>query len=331
MSKTLRVMILFIFIIILVLSYILFVGEAEQADNITWGVTFCRKHSQFLGLDWKENYLALLDDLKAKDLKLIAYWDLIETQEDNYDFSALDWQLKEAEKRGAKVLLTIGRKVPRWPECHEPEWLKTENMEKRNEELFEYLEILVKKYRDNEIIWAWQVENEPFFPFGECPEFNIEILKKEIELVKNLDNQNRPIIITDSGEFPLWFKVAKLGDIVGHTLYRRVWFKELKMYITYPFSPAFYARKTWLIKKLYKKEVLCSELQAEPWGEVLLYDLSLEEQKKTMDLNRFKKVIEFAQNTGGNTFYLWGPEWWYWLKERTGNSEIWEEAKKLWQ
>jgi len=34
----------------------------------------------------------------------------------------------------------------------------------------------------------------------------------------------------------------------------------------------------------------------------------LEEQEKTMNLERFQKNIEFAKRTGLDTFYLWGAE-----------------------
>jgi len=26
---------------------------------------------------------------------------------------------------------------------------------------------------------------------------------------------------------------------------------------------------------------------------------------------------------------LWGGEWWYWMKEKQNQPEIWQEAKKL--
>jgi len=71
------------------------------------------------------------------------------------------------------------------------------------------------------------------------------------------------------------------------------------------------------------------ELQAEPWGPVLMYDLPLKEQNKTMNLERFKKVIQFAKGTGEDSFYLWGAEWWYWMKTRQFQPEIWEEAQKV--
>ncbi|GAG64581.1 unnamed protein product, partial [marine sediment metagenome] len=115
----------------------------------------------------------------------------------------------------------------------------------------------------------------------------------------------------------------------GITMYRRVWSKEFKIYLTHIFPPTFYYRKALIINKIFGKEVICIELQAEPWGPKLSYDISLEEQEKSMDFNRFQKNINFAKKTGLKEFYLWGAEWWYWMKTKQNKLEIWEEAKKL--
>ena len=82
-----------------------FVGRAEPAQEIIWGVNFSQKQAEALGMDWQETYLALLDDLGVRDLKLATYWNLIEKEETKYNFDDLDWQINEAEKRGAKLLL----------------------------------------------------------------------------------------------------------------------------------------------------------------------------------------------------------------------------------
>jgi len=175
------------------------------------------------------------------------------------------------------------------------------------------------------------VENEPFFPFGKCPPPDEEFLREEIDLVKSLDDKNRPVVVTESGEFPLWFKAARFGDIVGHTLYKKVWIHQFKIYFTYPFPPVYYARKVWLVDKIFNKKVICVELQAEPWSPVLLYDSTLEEQEKTMNLEKFKRMIEFAKNTGEDTFYLWGAEWWFWMKDTQNQPGIWNEARILFE
>ena len=321
---------IFIIFILVFLSYF-FIGQTKPAEKITWGVNFSQKHSQLLGLDWKENYLALLDDLKAKNIKLITHWDLIEPKKDQYFFDDLDWQIKTAEEKGAKLLLVIGMKTGRWPECHIPGWAKDLTKKEQQKEILELLEQIVLRYRGRPPVNFWQAENEPFFPFGECPWSDIKFLKKEIEQVQSLDIKKRPIVISDSGEGSFWIRAARFGDIIGTTMYKKVWFRQLGFYLSYPFPPIFYWRKTQLIKKLFGKKVICIEFQAEPWGPKLLYDSPLEEQEKTMNLEQFRQNIEFAKKTGLDTFYLWGGEWWYWLKEKQGKPEIWNEAKKLFE
>jgi len=329
MRRILKYFLFGILAFLLLIFCYLFIGTPPQAKEISWGVNFSQKHAQNLGLDWKETYSALLDDLKVKNIKLITHWDLIELNEGKYYFEDLDWQIKKAEEKDARLLLVIGMKTGRWPECHIPEWAKNLNKEEQQKEILEMIEEVVLRYRERVSVWAWQVENEPFFPFGECPWVDKNFLKKEIDLVKSLDSQSRPIVISDSGEGSLWVNAAKLGDIVGTTLYKKVWFRQLGNYIYYPFPPTFYWRKAQLIEKIFNKKVVVIELQAEPWGPKLLYESPLEEQEKTMNLERFKANIEFAKKTGLDEFYLWGGEWWYWLKEKQNKPEIWQEAKKL--
>ena len=343
MIKKIIKRILLIFIIFLfVFGCYLFIGKTEPAEEITWGVNFSQKQAQNLGLDWKETYSALLDDLGVKNIKLATYWDLIEKEEGKYNFDDLDWQIKEAEKGGVKILLVIGMKSPRWPECHIPDWAKKLSKEEQQEKILNLIEKIILRYRDSSTIKYWQVENEPFFLFGECLTVDKNFLKEEIELVKKLDT--KPVIISDSGELPFWITAARMGDEVGITMYKKVWFAipgflqtksewlkrlEIGTYVYYPFPPTFYARKAQIIKTLFDKEVICVELQAEPWGPKLLYDSPLDEQAKSMNLERFKYNIEFAKKTGLKEFYLWGGEWWYWMKTKQNQPEIWNEAKKL--
>ena len=320
---------LYFLILLLIVIGFFFIGKPPQAEKIIWGVNFSQKHAEGLGIGWQEVYSALIDDLGAKNIKLATYWDLIEKEEGDYDFTDLDLQIKIAAQKGVKLLLVIGMKSPRWPECHIPEWAKGLDKEEQQEKILSLLERIVLKYQDSSSIVMWQVENEPFFPFGECPWVDKEFLKKEIEQVKGLDKKKRPVVISDSGEGSLWISAAKLGDIVGTTMYRKVWVHQLGIYLTYPLTPNFYWRKAQIIKTFFNKKVICVELQAEPWGPNLLYDSPLEEQQKSMDLQKFQEIISFAGKTGLDGFYLWGGEWWYWMKEKQNQPQIWEEAKKL--
>lgn len=336
MRKIFKMFIFCLIIILAVLAIIFcyfFVGKAPVSKNITWGVDFSQMQAQSLGLDWKEAYSAIVDNLGAKNIKLHTQWDWVEGKNGVYYFDDIDWQLNQAKNKGAKIIYVVGMKSGRWPECHLPVWANSLSEQQQQDEILKYIKEVVLRYKNNDAIINWQVENEPLFNFGKCPWYDENFLKKEVELVRSLD-PSRPIIISDSGEQSDWFKAAKISDIVGITMYRRVW-----AHVTDGFgfnfnsflSPVTYWRKALLIKKIFGKNVICIELQAEPWSSKPFYDVPLDEQAKTMNLDIFKQNIEYAKNTGLDKFYLWGVEWWYWMKTEKNQPAIWNEAQKLFQ
>lgn len=318
-----------IFYIALIIFFGLFLLSLRPTPKeISFGVNFSTKFAKQMGLDWKKVYLAILDDLGAKRLRVPVYWDETEKEEGQYFFEDIDWMINEAGRRGAKIILVLGRKLPRWPECYEPRWIQNQKSNIKNQKLLEYIEKVVNRYKNSDIIWAWQVENEPFLPkFGECPELDRDFLDKEINLVKSLDS--RPIIITDSGELSVWFEAARRADIFGTTMYRIIWDRRFG-YVKYPIPPSYFRIKTNLVRFFTGvKKIIVVELQAEPWGPKQIYESSLEEQAKSMNLEQFRKNIEYARKTKFSEYYLWGAEWWYWLRVKQDKQEIWDEAVKL--
>jgi len=318
-----------IVVIVAGLALYFFLGKAPEQKDIVWGVNFSQMQAENLGLDWRAMYLAMINDLGVKNVKILVGWDWVNGERGKYYFDDVDWQVSQAAQSGVNLILSIGMKTGRWPECHMPEWAKSLSKEEREIAISEYLTQLVQRYQNSDSIIYWQVENEPFFPFGQCPKTDVNFVKQEVALVKSLDVKKRPIIISDTGEFSLWLKPASIGDIVGTTMYRSFWIHEMGFYSFSPFPPLSYYLRAKIIGAIYKKDVQCVELQAEPWGPELLYDLPLSEQAKTMDLNKFKDNIRFAKATGWKDFYLWGVEWWYWMKEKQAQPEIWQEAKTL--
>lgn len=342
MKKITKIILKIILPVFLLAFCYFFVGGTKQVKEIKWGVNFSQKYATNLGLEWKQVYSYLLDEINVRRIKVAVHWDTLSFERNSFYFDDIDWQISEAEKRGAEIILVIGMKTSRWPECHIPSWTKNLSKNEQQEEILKLIKEIVSRYGDSKTITAWQVENEPFFPFGECPWTDKEFLKKEVELVHFIDPLKRKIIITDSGEGSFWFNSAKIGDIVGTTMYKKVWFTipsfsykyfpgwdKTGFYVYYPFPPAFYGRKAELINKIFKKEVICTEFQAEPWSCLFITDTPLEEQSKTMDMERLKANIEFAKKTGLKEFYIWGAEWMYWMKEKHNRPEFLEETKKL--
>ncbi|MFH1029773.1 MAG: cellulase family glycosylhydrolase, partial [bacterium] len=303
-------------------------GLVSSPDEIEWGVSFSKEFAEHMGLDWKNLYLSILDDLKAKTIRIPLYWTEIEPYEKQYFFDDYDWMIEEARQRSVRLVLVVGRKVPRWPECHIPDWVSSYEKEYQQEKTLAYIEQSVNRYKTIDNIYAWQVENEPFLSFGICPARDVELLDKEIALVHKLDPVH-PIIVTDSGELSTWVRAANRADIFGSTLYRIIYKKPLG-YIKYPLDPKFFWAKANFVHLFDPtKPIIISELQAEPWAKGLVHTISLEEQSKSMDLKKFQENIEYAKEVGFSQVYLWGVEWWYWLKEKHEKPEIWEAAKAV--
>ncbi|KKQ48202.1 MAG: hypothetical protein US66_C0001G0066 [Candidatus Moranbacteria bacterium GW2011_GWD2_37_9] len=325
----------FLWLAVLLLAYFNF--PVKKTNNpIELGITFSSRYSQDIGLNWKENYVALLDDLRVKKIRIPIYWDLVEKEKDVYDFSDIDWQLDEAEKRNAEIILVVGQKVPRWPECFIPKWIGVNNEELRknellkNEEILQFIKDAVVRHKEHPAIKYWQVENEPFLAFGDCPTptINANILDREIEIIRRLD-PDKKIIITDSGELSTWMSAAARADIFGTTMYRNI-YRQGWGYYVYPLGPRFFQFKRWIIDRFVgQKNAIVIELQGEPWVSGWTVHRSLEEQFASMNERKLRQIVEYAGDGGFSEVYLWGAEWWYWLKEKQDHPEVWEEARSL--
>jgi len=305
-------------------------GVISKKEKREFGVTFSQSHATGIGLDWREVYQAILYDLGVKKLRLSAYWDQVEPEPGRFNFADLDYQLDAAEEAGAGVVLGVGRKLPRWPECHTPGWARGLSEAEQQAQVLELIKVVVERYRDHAAVLAWQVENEPLFDFGICPPADREFLAREVELVRRL-SPGRKIIVTDSGELSLWLEAAQFGDELGTTMYRTVFSEKRGGYFSYDYIfPAWlYRVKARVIGLVYGKPVRIVELQGEPWGTKSFTELSREERDKSFSLERFDDLKDFSERTGLGGAYWWGVEYWYWVKTVEGDPAFWEKARGM--
>jgi len=310
------------------LGFVLAFPKFESVEP-EWGVTFSQPHAEGIGLDWREAYDATLEDLGVKKLRLSAYWNVLEPNDDDFDFNVMDYQMDKAAEHDAKVILSIGRKLPRWPECHTPNWAEGLSEAEQQQKVLEMLPVVIERYKDHPALRMWQLENEPLLTFGECPPEDREFLETEEALVRSLDDH--PIMITDSGELNSWLGAAQFGDLVGTTMYRTVFSQRTQKRFIYDYIfPSWgYRLKARYVKLLHNKEVIISELQGEPWGARAFTDMTREEKNASFSPDRFLQLSDFAERTQLPEAYWWGVEYWYWEKEVKGNDEYWDIARDI--
>ncbi len=290
------------------------------------GATFSDQYARFLGLDPHAAFTAVLDDLHIRRFRIPAYWEDIEPRPGEYHFEILDWMMDEAAKRDAHVILAVGFKLPRWPECHAPAWVHELPTEERKAHTLVFIRTVVNRYRTHPALALWQVENEPLLEsFGVCPKPDREFLKQEVSLVRALDDH--PIVVTESGELSTWLRTVQISDILGISMYRVSWSAVLG-YIYYPLSPAFYRLRAQAVGTLTQK-IFVSELQAEPWVPAGILNASLAEQYQSMNPKRLTNNINFVRRAGFDSAYLWGVEWWYWLKVKQNDPTLWDTGRTL--
>jgi len=320
-----------ILIVTLVLLWLLFWLFSHKKFDVGYGISFNQNHAVDLGLDWKRVYTDMLDDLHPDYIRIAAMWSEVEKVQGVYDFSDVDWMMNMAAKHNTKVLLVVGQKAPRWPECHVPAWLRTvEDAGVQRDALLSYVQETVLRYKKHPALELWQVENEAFirFAFGECEMFDTDAIYDELDRVRMLD-PDRNIVLTDSGELSTWRKPSQLGDIFGTTLYRIVRTPGGHRF-SYGWLPAGFYRLKSAVLGLTYETFFVSELQAEPWfSDAHPQDTSTDIMEQTMNPERLQSHIDFASRIGASRVYLWGVEWWYYMKQERGDSRYWDIAKGL--
>ncbi len=322
----------FIGLIIVICFAVLFVGWPSKTKNVEYGITFSWPYAQELGLDHEKALTSALDEVGIKRFRLSAYWKLIEPEKGKWDFSILDKQIEEIGKRGGKVILAVGEKLPRWPECWGPDWWKKLPREPQRQQTLRYLETVITRYRDNPTIAAWQIENEPHFIYGDCPPPDYLFIQRETAFVHGLD-PTRQIYTTDSGELSFWLTLGVFADKLGVSVYRVVrnpLFGDLNFHYFF-LPPYFYARKALLTRILGVKEIYVSEFQMEPWSNKALQNTPIKNQLSNMNLKQMAINFAYAERMGLANVDFWGIEWWYWMKEKAGHPEFMEAAKNFYQ
>lgn len=295
----------------------------------TFGVSFSLHRCSELGLDKQAVLKAALIELGFRRYRLMSYWNIHEQTPGVFDFSELDWQMDLIARYGGSVSLAIGKRQPRWPECHIPDWaleLPTENWYAA---LYRYITQVVSRYEGHPALESWQLENEALLKsFGDCKDrdYNRTRLQKELDLVKQIDPMH-PVIMTLSDSWGLPWRRPR-PDVYAMSLYRTTANKKGKINMSHR-GAWFYKIRAGYINLFTRRHVFIHELQAEPWTLEGITVVGLEEQLKTMNADILADNMDFALQTGLRPIDLWGLEWWYWLRQTHDIDDVWWAAKQV--
>lgn len=289
------------------------------------GVSFSIKNCAEYGVGW-EDALAYTLSLGFKRLRLMSYWDLHEKERGQIDFADLKKQIQIIKSHGGRVTLCLGMRQPRWPETHLSAWAKEIDPKEAAQAYLNYQAAVIKEFKDEECIESWQLENEFWLrSFGKSFDFSRTRLKAEFNQLRQAD-PSRPIIMSIASTMSIPLRGPK-PDIYATSMYRNLYDKG-RYRKTY-FSPWFYRTRRIAIRFLRWRDLIIHELQTEPWGPQANWEMSDQEQFKSMNADEIKGALDYARKTGIKYMDLWGAEWWYWRKIKRDDDSLEPVLKSL--
>ncbi|MFA6447365.1 MAG: beta-galactosidase [Patescibacteria group bacterium] len=330
-TLVLKIMAIVILALLAALIIFFFAGWPSKTKNVEYGMTLSRPYAYELKVDYDQILKYALDEMDIRRFRLPAYWSDLEPKQGEWQFANLDKDVNEINKRGGKVILAVGKKLPRWPECWMPDWYYKLSKPDQDVAALDYIKTVVERYKRSDAILAWQVENEPHFGYGFCPKMDNAFIKKETDFVRSLDSSH-PIYTTDSGELSTWFTLGKYVDKLGVSVYRVVRNPALgnRNFKYFFLPPWFYERKALLARLFGVKGVYVSEFQMEPWSNKSLNETPIEDQLTSMDLKQMQENFAYAERMGIDNIDFWGLEWWTWMKDH-GHPELLQAATEFYR
>jgi len=311
------------------------------------GISFSPQRAAYLGLDYRVAFKRL-EAMHFRVIRLSTYWD----QVDREGYDQLDWLMSEARKSHQPVALTVGMKALGWPEffipasaapvggLHQGQDVATDSAFR--EAALSFVDATVDRYRDNPVLIAWQVENEPFNRAG--PQrlwIDAEFLRDEIASVRALDGHHRPVIVNAFSHFNLVFDQASArqgfdfrqwlgfdadsaerdglsvlgrGDVLGLDVYTAIGYQFLGSdHMSHADGdwPDRLARVRDLAHKQGKLAWI-TEAQAEPWESS---DLNYANPKSTSP-SAIRGIFANLKDAGFTTILFWGSEYWLWRADQ---------------
>ncbi|MCK9519013.1 MAG: beta-galactosidase [Dehalococcoidia bacterium] len=335
--------------------------QTEPLGSPVMGINYSCDYAEYLlledptrGLGWAEDdrpgrvqwcagtFATLLRDTGAAHVRISVYWDEVEPREGEFDFALLDALIETAAAHDAKVFLTVGIKAQRHPEYYIPGWalddvhmphgaVVTDDPLLR-ERALRMVEAVLRHAAPSPVVEAWGADNEPFVPSQRASMWRLgrDFVQEEVGLVRALDPQQRPVVITQA-QHHLWDSyrrerewILEDADVLGMSLYpfRNYSVLGVDMVVPIPELAPVHPNYAAHRKEAHERgrEYWITELQAEPWADFDMHLISPGRPSPNLSPEKLRKSVEYARRTGADRAYLWGAEWWLFQRERYGDA-----------
>ncbi|HVC30472.1 MAG TPA: hypothetical protein VND24_04735 [Steroidobacteraceae bacterium] len=304
----------------------------------------CSQHrATELGLDPTETFLATLIHLRPRLVRLPLSWDEIAPEPGRYDLAGIRWRLDRAEEHGCRVLLSVGIRVPDRVGDSIPPWLRDapgpspaiggSGRGRLMANLLLMLERVVAALADYDAIEAWQVEHEPFLPVARSRSgvaIDPALLKREADVVREVDSRHRPIVITHAAGSIFdsrWRAALRIADVIGEDLTLPSGVRDdgrLRRSLRQQ-DACGRLRLLALAAALQAKPVWITGLQTEP-SHAAQGSQPQPAAGRARAIDVMQSQIYLARRSGAARIYLRGAEAWL-LRLQRGEQESWDLAR----
>ena len=307
------------------------------------GTSFTRWRAEALGLDYRPAFERVCE-MRFALVRLSASWREIA----EFGWGHLDWLMATAQAARQRVLLTVGMKALGWPEFYLPAGLDPSD-ERVQRRAVDHVGNAVSRYRESEMLLAWQIENEPFNRSGPQSRWIPRaVVRREAEQVRSIDGR-RPLVITtfahfsealdraSSHEQSTWKRrlglelpaerealaVLARGDILGTDVYRSIgWLDgEGVRRLSHAEDDQMRVIRRWQrIASEQGKRFWVTEAQAEPWEA----NSDTRANPLSVSPEAIQPLMTDLAASNVKLVLLWGCEYWLW-REQQGDAR-WIDA-----
>lgn len=330
--------------------------ERQRGTKTLYGVSYSFEQAGWYGLEARESYVALLEEIKFDWVRLPFFWDQMVSEDGELMVDDLKFAIEEADKRGVGVIIALGAKTPYYPEYKWPNEVAAkvkfgDTIDINHPAAADILQIdraLVEQLSVYDNIISWQIENEPYLASINNWKIDESLLVAEVKVVRGTDRFARPIILNHVGPATFdrrWQTLLNLlgpGDVLGVNAYFKTQGVDLlafeifdrEVHIKWPKWFVFPTQSWLLLSPDYdqlKREAQAKgidlwilEVQAEPYIREVNDARSDTFFYSTGDL---VKADKFTRSWDVKSIGLWGAHFWQ-FREGIGDRS-WMDTVKM--